>query len=61
MSNLCYPSSTCFWSVVFFDVNYFQMLSHIIICIFEGWQPGIQEVAADWDEEWDKFEDEGMF
>ncbi|KAK4711624.1 hypothetical protein R3W88_006137 [Solanum pinnatisectum] len=25
-----------------------------------GWQPGIQEVAADWDEEWDKFEDEGF-
>ena len=28
--------------------------------IFEGWQPGIQETAADWDEDWDKFEDEGM-
>ncbi|KAL9272111.1 NUCLEOLAR COMPLEX ASSOCIATED 4-like protein [Drosera capensis] len=25
-----------------------------------GWQPGIQEGAADWDEEWDKFEDEGF-
>lgn len=24
-----------------------------------GWQPGIQEGAADWDEDWDKFEDEG--
>ncbi|XP_021713622.1 actin cytoskeleton-regulatory complex protein PAN1-like [Chenopodium quinoa] len=24
-----------------------------------GWQPGIQESAADWDEDWDKFEDEG--
>ncbi|KMT01560.1 hypothetical protein BVRB_9g215600 isoform B [Beta vulgaris subsp. vulgaris] len=24
-----------------------------------GWQPGIQESASDWDEEWDKFEDEG--
>ncbi|GFY87727.1 calcium-binding EF hand family protein [Actinidia rufa] len=23
-----------------------------------GWQPGIQEGAADWDENWDKFEDE---
>lgn len=22
-----------------------------------GWQPGIQEGAADWDEDWDKFED----
>lgn len=26
---------------------------------FPGWQPGIEEAAADWDEEWDKFEDEG--
>lgn len=25
-----------------------------------GWQPGIQEGAIDWDEEWDKFEDEGF-
>ncbi|KNA06883.1 hypothetical protein SOVF_176960 [Spinacia oleracea] len=25
----------------------------------EGWQPGIQEEASIWDEEWDKFEDEG--
>ncbi|OVA00637.1 EPS15 homology (EH) [Macleaya cordata] len=25
-----------------------------------GWQPGIQEGAADWDEDWDKFEDEGF-
>ncbi|KAK6922497.1 EH domain [Dillenia turbinata] len=25
-----------------------------------GWQPGIQEAAADWDEDWDKFEDEGF-
>ncbi|XP_052197992.1 uncharacterized protein LOC127804928 [Diospyros lotus] len=25
-----------------------------------GWQPGIQEGAADWDENWDKFEDEGF-
>lgn len=33
----------------------------ILILISEGWQPGIQEGAADWDEEWDKFEDEGMF
>lgn len=26
----------------------------------EGWQPGIQETAADWDEDWDKFEEEGV-
>ncbi|KAK4275047.1 hypothetical protein QN277_018189 [Acacia crassicarpa] len=25
-----------------------------------GWQPGIPEVAAEWDEDWDKFEDEGF-
>ncbi|XP_043711028.1 LOW QUALITY PROTEIN: epidermal growth factor receptor substrate 15-like 1 [Telopea speciosissima] len=25
-----------------------------------GWQPGIEEGAADWDEDWDKFEDEGF-
>eukprot|EP00249_Psilotum_nudum_P020764 c27837_g1_i1 orf=197-3274(+) len=25
-----------------------------------GWQPGIQENAAEWDEEWDKFSDEGF-
>ncbi|XP_042508818.1 actin cytoskeleton-regulatory complex protein pan1-like isoform X2 [Macadamia integrifolia] len=25
-----------------------------------GWQPGIKEGAADWDEDWDKFEDEGF-
>uniref|UniRef100_A0A2P2MD14 Uncharacterized protein MANES_01G155900 n=1 Tax=Rhizophora mucronata TaxID=61149 RepID=A0A2P2MD14_RHIMU len=25
-----------------------------------GWQPGMQEGAANWDEDWDKFEDEGL-
>ncbi|XP_042380222.1 actin cytoskeleton-regulatory complex protein PAN1-like [Zingiber officinale] len=25
-----------------------------------GWQPGIQEGAADWDEDWDKFEEDGF-
>ncbi|XP_008812401.2 actin cytoskeleton-regulatory complex protein PAN1-like isoform X2 [Phoenix dactylifera] len=25
-----------------------------------GWQPGIQEGTADWDEDWDKFEDDGF-
>ncbi|KAL1208010.1 EH domain-containing protein 2 [Cardamine amara subsp. amara] len=25
-----------------------------------GWQPGIQEVAADWDGDWDKLEEEGF-
>lgn len=26
----------------------------------QGWEPGIQEGAAVWNEEWDKFEDEGL-
>ncbi|KMT19263.1 hypothetical protein BVRB_1g014450 [Beta vulgaris subsp. vulgaris] len=26
----------------------------------KGWQPGIQEGASVWDEEWDKFDDEGL-
>jgi hypothetical protein len=25
-----------------------------------GWQPGIQEKAALWDENWDKFDEEGL-
>ncbi|CAL9161648.1 actin cytoskeleton-regulatory complex protein PAN1 [Musa acuminata AAA Group] len=25
-----------------------------------GWQPGIQEGAADWDEDWDKFDEDGF-
>lgn len=25
-----------------------------------GWQPGIPDDSAIWDEEWDKFEDEGI-
>ncbi|KAK6160838.1 hypothetical protein DH2020_004219 [Rehmannia glutinosa] len=25
-----------------------------------GWQPGVPEIAAIWDEDWDKFEDEGF-
>ncbi|KAK6924582.1 EF-hand domain [Dillenia turbinata] len=25
-----------------------------------GWQPGVQEAVADWDEDWDNFEDEGF-
>nr|POF10870.1 isoform 2 of eh domain-containing protein 2 [Quercus suber] len=36
---------------------------HVIMawsCFQEGWEPGIQEGAAVWDEEWDKFEDEGF-
>lgn len=29
--------------------------------MWQGWQPGIQEGAADWNEEWDRFEDEGIY
>ena len=25
-----------------------------------GWQPGMQENAAEWDDDWDKFQDEGL-
>ncbi|XP_073141969.1 uncharacterized protein [Henckelia pumila] len=40
-----------------FDV---QIKSSAIIELPAGWQPGIPEVAEIWDEEWDKFEDEGF-
>jgi epidermal growth factor receptor substrate 15 len=36
------------------------MMSAYFIILFTGWQPGIQETAAAWDEEWDRFGDEGM-
>lgn len=32
----------------------------IFIFFFKGWQAGVQEGAADWVEDWDKFEDDGM-
>jgi hypothetical protein len=32
----------------------------IWLCKLLGWQPGNPEEAAVWDEDWDKFEDEGM-
>lgn len=34
--------------------------SAAVIELPTGWQPGIPEVAAVWDEDWDKFEDEGF-
>ncbi|KAF2310240.1 hypothetical protein GH714_007373 [Hevea brasiliensis] len=37
-----------------------EVKSTAIIELPIGWQPGIQEGAAVWDEEWDKFEDEGF-
>jgi hypothetical protein len=41
-----------------------QLLNEILLFAsifrFLGWQPGIQETAYAWDEEWDRFGDEGM-
>ncbi|XP_050378989.1 actin cytoskeleton-regulatory complex protein PAN1 isoform X2 [Argentina anserina] len=37
-----------------------EMKSAAIIELPTGWQPGIQDGAAVWDEDWDKFEDEGF-
>ncbi|KAL6180834.1 hypothetical protein ACLB2K_047493 [Fragaria x ananassa] len=37
-----------------------EMKSAAIIKLPTGWQPGIQDGAAVWDEEWDKFDDEGF-
>lgn len=31
-----------------------------ISSVITGWQPGIQAGAADWDEDWDKLEEEGI-
>lgn len=40
---------------MFLKSNYTMTLS-----VSEGWRPGIPEIAAIWDEDWDKFEDEGL-
>ncbi|CAH9145282.1 unnamed protein product [Cuscuta epithymum] len=37
-----------------------DMKSVALIELPRGWQPGIPEISAVWDEEWDKFEDEGV-
>ncbi|KAL2895207.1 hypothetical protein RDABS01_011116 [Bienertia sinuspersici] len=37
-----------------------EIKSEALIDLPKGWQPGIQEGAAVWDEEWDKFDDEGL-
>ncbi|RXH97797.1 hypothetical protein DVH24_010122, partial [Malus domestica] len=44
------------------DPTYFHecVIHFLVIAHCCGWQPGIQEGAADWDEDWDKFEDEGF-
>lgn len=36
----------------------FQLMLAVKTC--PGWQPGIEGTAADLDEDWDKFEDEGI-
>ncbi|XP_016568249.2 actin cytoskeleton-regulatory complex protein PAN1 [Capsicum annuum] len=37
-----------------------NMKSTALIELPPGWQPGIPEISAVWDEDWDKFEDEGF-
>ncbi|XP_057517008.1 uncharacterized protein LOC130798145 isoform X2 [Amaranthus tricolor] len=37
-----------------------EVKSAALIELPKGWQPGIQEGASVWDEEWDKFDDEGL-
>ncbi|GER42086.1 calcium-binding EF hand family protein [Striga asiatica] len=37
-----------------------EIKSSALIELPQGWQPGVPEVAAIWDEDWDKFEDEGF-
>lgn len=37
-----------------------EIKSEALIELPKGWQPGFQEGAAVWDEEWDKFDDEGL-
>nr|GEU50408.1 epidermal growth factor receptor substrate 15-like 1 [Tanacetum cinerariifolium] len=34
--------------------------STAVIELPKGWQPGVPEISAVWDEDWDKFEDEGF-
>ncbi|CAJ1973131.1 unnamed protein product [Sphenostylis stenocarpa] len=52
------PAVNAFLSVPIFNVVVF-------VYVYEpnelqGWQPGVSEGAALWDEDWDKFEDEGF-
>ncbi|KAG6434872.1 hypothetical protein SASPL_106516 [Salvia splendens] len=37
-----------------------EVNSAAIIELPQGWQPGVPEIAAVWDEDWDKFDDEGF-
>jgi hypothetical protein len=47
---MCSPP--IYFFIVLFDLTQINPL---------GWQPGIQEGAADWDEYWDKLEDKGIW
>ncbi|KAI3808278.1 hypothetical protein L1987_24227 [Smallanthus sonchifolius] len=37
-----------------------NVISTAVIELPQGWQPGVPEISAVWDEDWDKFEDEGF-
>lgn len=49
------PYGREFWSIKF-DTLVFSFC----FLFLWGWQPGIQEGAANWDDDWDKFEDAGI-
>ena len=38
----------------------FWRFNNVIMSLCTGWQPGMQENAAEWDDDWDKFQDEGL-
>ena len=38
----------------------FWRFNNVITSLCTGWQPGMQENAAEWDDDWDKFQDEGL-
>ena len=38
----------------------FWRFNNVIMSSCTGWQPGMQENAAEWDDDWDKFQDEGL-
>lgn len=47
--------------ISYFDNNnYYYDLILPFFFVIEGWQPGVPEISAVWDEDWDKFEDEGL-
>ena len=54
LGSLCIVARNTFVLYIFF------LCIHWTSSLFTGWQPGIQEGSADWDEEWDKLEEEGI-